>query len=153
MPCFSVLQWLRGGCSRFQDVLGSSCHLAAGAVESSLEVKQGSIPQCTNHHCQLCPTKTNEALRKSRADILNVSLSCQTCYFELNVWSSRDSDILQLKREREGLSYLRFSDHEMHLKNVIACLLLCSSSVYLYSVRGVQNIVAVFFFNWCTCKF
>ncbi|TKS84373.1 Zinc finger protein 462 [Collichthys lucidus] len=42
-----------------QTVLGSSCHLAAGAVESSLELKQGSIPQCTNHHCQLCPTKTN----------------------------------------------------------------------------------------------
>lgn len=66
---------------------GSSCHLAVGAVESSLELKQGNIPQCTNHHSQLCLAKTSEALRKSRADILNVSLSCQTSYLQnLHFW-------------------------------------------------------------------
>ncbi|MEQ2193359.1 hypothetical protein XENOCAPTIV_016142 [Xenoophorus captivus] len=63
--------------------LGSSCHLAAGAVESSLELESCSIPQCTIHCCQLCTTRTNEALRESRADILNVSVLRQTSYLPL----------------------------------------------------------------------
>lgn len=50
--------------------LGGSCHLAAGAKESSLELKQGRIPQWSDSKRQLCPLKTNEALRESRADIL-----------------------------------------------------------------------------------
>lgn len=70
-----------------QPVLGSSCcHLAAGAVESSLELEQDNIPQCSKHRCQLCLSrKTNGALREGRADALNVSLARQSSYLQLGV--------------------------------------------------------------------